>query len=150
MRISARRSIIALSLSIIGVAGLSLLHHERMAFVARCSWNGNELSVCWCTHRALPDLPSAYRKVAISWSHQSNVEYAQTILAAAAWRALNHATGVDKDTVRRIRDGGLSDWLIAAAEKSGWRAARRAARKIGSSLGVAMKAGLIVFQREKT
>jgi hypothetical protein len=65
-------------------------------------------------------------------------------MTAAAWRVLDHATGIDKSAIRNRR---LADWLAAAARKSGWWAASNAASRIaGTSLGAAVTVAPIVLR----
>ena len=139
--------LVAAALVVAALGWLWLQRDGSIAFVARCGWNGNDLAVCWCTHRALPELPSGYREAAMSWSHQSSVAYARTVMLAAARRGLRHATGISRETMSRPTEAKLRDWLAAVAARTGWWAAAEAALQIGGApLAVAVKAVPIVLR----
>src|SRR5262249_46279494 len=110
-----------LALGIIGLLGISALYPDRMLFVGPCSWNGSKPAVCWSTQSALPDLPSDYRKLAISWSLQSSDKFAEEVTTTLARRFLSHVPGIP---LSKARNEQLAEWLTGVAEKARWPAAR--------------------------
>lgn len=145
MKLSLRAAACASLCTAVFSSAITYLYADRAIFVGRCSFNGNNPLVCSCTHSALPDLPLVYREAAISWSHQSSAEYAQTIMSAAAWRVLNHSTDIDKKVVDDLRSQGLQEWIQKAAEKTGWRAAKKGLKKALGKVALPVTVGSIVY-----
>lgn len=145
MKVSLRSAVFFVLCTAILCSTVTYLFADRAIFAGRCSINGNNPLVCWCTLTALPELPPAYREAAISWSHQSSGEYAQTIMAAAAWRALEHATDIDKQTVASLRNTKMEEWLSTAVKKTGWHAAKKSIKKAVSKAALPLAIGSVVY-----
>ena len=119
---------------------------ERVTFVERCLRNGNQLTGCWCTFNALPELPANYRTLATSWAHDGGVSYASQLLTLAAWEVLAAtATRTQLNVWKTGKAETARLWLTGAASKMGWRAARTAAPIAASKLGPWIVAAPIVY-----
>lgn len=133
-------------LTCVASASLAGVHRERISFVGKCWGNSNQISECLCTFNALEELPDNYRRLAISWAHDTRTAYAANVMYLIAAEARRAAVSRIKNTWDTSdTKKTIQAWVWRVASVIGWVALREAAPTVAANLAPATAVLPVVY-----